>query len=265
MAAWCSTITTGPGWGRTARRGVVSGGVSYLVSPSVNVGIAARYGSTDVSGATGATDADTWSGAAFTQVDLPANFWFAAMLAYSDVDIDARFNQGGLTARGNTDAESFAGQVVLARPFTLNGGVTLVPNLGASFVDIDRDAFTASPTGGGGGGAGVTRVAGSSSTQVSLTGGLNVLTRFLYEGANGKVITITPSLGMNGFTNLALFDPLIGVTGQDFEDDEFGVSLNTGLEVQFQDGVALGLGATFAGVGSDEQNIQILGGFAIPF
>ena len=96
-----------PGLGQSGETGVVSGGASYLISPNVNVGLAGRYGDTSVSGAGGATDAETWSGAVFTQVELPANFWFAAMLAYSDVDIDARFVQPGVTAKaGRTRSPS---------------------------------------------------------------------------------------------------------------------------------------------------------------
>lgn len=243
------------GLGRSGETGVVSGGASYLISPNINVGLAARYGDTDVSGVGGSTDAEAWSGAAFTQVSLPSSFSLAGMLAYTGVALDARFKQGAVTATGKTDADSLAGQLVLSRGYTVHGW-TLAPNLGLSFVDIDRDAFTASDG---------TRVAGSSSTQTSLTAGANLARSFITEGPNGNLITIVPSFGVNGFTNLGLFDPLVGLTGLEFEDDDFGVSLNTGLEVRFQDGASLGLAATFAGVGSDEQNIQLLGGFAVPF
>ncbi|MGH6737041.1 MAG: autotransporter domain-containing protein [Methyloceanibacter sp.] len=243
------------GLGQSGETAVVSGGASYLISPSVNVGLAARYGDTDVSGAGGSTDAEAWSGAAFTQVLLPNSFSLAGMLAYSVVDVDGRFVQPGITATGKTDADSFAGQLVLSRGFAVHGW-TLAPNLGVSFVDIDRDAFTASDG---------TRVTGSSSTQTALTAGANLARSFIAEGPNGNRVTIVPSFGVNGFSNLGLFDPLIGLTGQDFEDDEFGVSLNGGLEVQFQDGAALGLAVTWAGAGSDQQNVQILGGFAWPF
>src|SRR5690606_1867907 len=100
---------------------------SYLISPNVNVGLAARYGDTDVSGVGGSTDAEAWSGAAFTQVSLPSSFSLAGMLAYTGVDVDARFRQGAVTATGKTDADSLAGQLVLSRGYTVHGW-TLAPN-----------------------------------------------------------------------------------------------------------------------------------------
>lgn len=233
----------------------VSTGVSYLIDPRVNIGLTARFGHTDRSGATGQTIADTWSLGAFTQVKLPDDFALSAMLAYSLVNIDADTIQGALTASGQTNAKSLAGQLSLSKPFEVEGW-TLSPNAGVSFVNIERDAFTASDG---------TFVGGSNSTQVSAMAGINASTRFDIERANGETIGISPSFGLSGFYNLGRFDPLVGSNGEEITAEGFGLVANAGLAMQFAGGASLGLNSSLSGLTSERKNLSVSARFNLPF
>jgi len=243
------------GFGQDGSTVTVSGGVSYRIRRNVDVGLAGYFGHTDRNGATGSTKADTWSLGVFTRMRLPQDTLLSAMLAYSLVGADASFNQGGGTVTGNADATSLAGQVELSRTFRVKRW-RVSPSLGASVVNIDRDAFTDSSG---------TPIAGSNSTRVTLLGGIEAATTRVIEGADGETILISPSFGLKAYANLGRFDPLVGATGITITDDSFGLAASAGMGVTLGKSGSLSFSSSLAGLFNNQKNLSLSARYNRPF
>ncbi|MBX3493353.1 MAG: autotransporter domain-containing protein [Parvibaculum sp.] len=230
-------------------------GASWRFTPDINAGAAFRYARTDRDGASGETKADTWSVALFAQTKLVEEVMLNAIASYSRVDLDLGFKTGGVvTATGSTNADSLAGQLTVTRSFRL-GDWQVTPNLGASIVNVSRDAFTRSDA---------VAVPASDSTQVSVSGGPTVSTTLSWVSPQGQEITVSPSFGLQAYANVGKFDSVAGAAGARTENDTIGLSANAGLGADLGGGVTLGLGTSWAGIGADQQNISLSAQLTIP-
>lgn len=234
------------------------GGVSYLVADDLNIGLAARYSHTDTEGDTGETLSDTYTLSVFAQQQIFDEAVIEAVIAYSLVDLDLTFkNAGAVTGTGSTDASSLAGQARITQRFALEGNWWVAPNLGASVVTTDRDAFTTSDG---------TAIGDSRSTQVALVGGPTFGTHWTVKGGgiNYSDLTLSPSFGLSANYNLGRFDRVVDANNNVFETDRFGLASSAGVNFDLGEGSSLAFGTSYAGIGSDQQNISFNAKINIP-
>ncbi len=235
------------------------GGVSYLIEDDLNLGLAARYAHTDTEGDTGETISDTYTLSVFAQKQIFDDAVIEAVIAYSLVDLDLTFkNAGTVTSTGSTDATSLAAQTRISQQFALDGGWWMVPNLGASVVTTERDAFTTSDG---------TLVGESRSTQVALVGGPTVGTSWTVKGGgiNYSDLQVSPSFGLSANYNLGRFDRVVDANNNVFETDRFGLSASAGVGFGFGRGANLSFNANYAGIAADQQNLTFGARLNLPF
>ena len=117
-------------------------GASYLLTPTLNLGVAGRFAKADIDDVGSDLDVTTFGLAAFAQAKLDP-ITIGAIAAYSRSDIDGEFTGATGSATANTDTDVFSGQITASTQFTIED-VTLTPNASVSYVSSNRDAFTLS-------------------------------------------------------------------------------------------------------------------------
>ena len=215
----------------------VGGGFSWLVADGVNVGLAGRFSNTDLDGATGSIDGNTFSFAAFAQTQILDEIRLDAIAAYSSSSIDAEILNGGALANANVDADAFSLQVKASRGFDVDG-ISITPSGSLTYTHVKRDAFTFSN--------GQT-AADFSDNVVTLSGGVSAGTTFYSD--DGKM-QFSPSLSVGGFAGLT--------------DGGAGANLSAGLGVRSVSGLSANLSAGFSGLNGGQDVFSAGLTFSIP-
>lgn len=219
----------------------VSGGVSWLVIPRLNIGIAGRYSNGDVDSAISAIDTATWGIAGFAQTQLDIGLGkinLEAIAAYSRSEIDSLFNNAGVITTTDTNATAFSSQVKASTLFKIEK-VSISPFASLSYINTDRDSFTLSDG---------QFAPGLANDQVVLSAGSSIATSFLVPETE---LIISPSLGL-------------GVFGTVTEGGSIGLSANGGLGIRTKRGLSSNLGVGFSGLTGGTNNLSFSSNFSLP-
>ncbi len=219
------------GVGQDGETYALAGGVSWLLTPDVNVGIVGRYAISDLSGNSGSTDADTASIGAFVQTRLSDTLFLDIVGAYTHADLSSVFVQPASITTGSPEISSFAAQAKLSGRIESDSGLIISPSVGASYLYADQDAFLLSDG---------TLAPGRTSERLSLQSGATVSKS--YRNAAGTQ-TITPSFGLTAFANLTGTQSFLLPNGTFSSSGTFGATATAGLSVQTDSGATI----SFAG------------------
>lgn len=229
----------------------ISGGASWLVQQGLNIGLVARYANTNLKGSGAKTTSDTWSAGAFIQALIAEQVNLTVAGVYSHSDIDSRFTTAGVTARGDANADAFSTQAKLSRSFKM-GDFTITPALSASYVHINRKAFTLSDG---------TFVPGGKSNQLTFSGGPSISRTFVMPESE---IEITPSLGVNFFVNASRAKSFLDANFVRRKSGNYGVSVSGGLGFKTPSGINWAINGGFSGSEGGQRSYTIGGNLTVP-
>lgn len=219
-----------------------SGGVSWLVLPKLNVGLAARYSDGDIDSFDASIDTSTWGIAAFAQTQVESKIGkinLEGIIAYSRSDIDSLFNNAGvITTANDVNTTAFSSQVKASTSFTFDN-VSISPFVSLSYIATDRDAFTLSDG---------QFQNGVNGDQVTFSAGSSLGTSFVIPDTE---ILLSPSLGLGTFGTVT-------------NGGNVGLSANGSLGIQTKSGVSGGLGVGFSGLTGGTSNLSFSGNISIP-
>ncbi|MEM7439756.1 MAG: autotransporter domain-containing protein [Pseudomonadota bacterium] len=219
------------GVGQNGETYALAGGVSWAFRPNLTGGLVARYGRTDLSGASGTTKADTFSIGAFVQGQITDKIGYDIVGAFTQSKVDATFNQAGITTSGSPDIKSFALQSSISGQFSYQG-VRVSPRFGLSYVYVDQQAFMRSD--------GVF-VPGDISERLSIQGGANFSKTFRNRANSANV---TPSFGLNAVYNLSGQQDFLLPGGSRSKAGRLGVTANAGIAIKTDGGAAFNFSAS---------------------
>ncbi len=215
----------------------ISGGFSYLITPQVNLGVAARYADTDINSATASFDAETWGISLFAQSQWAVGTGkinIDGIVAYSQTDLEAVFNNAGVITTANPETSAFSGQFKASTAFDL-GGYNVSPFVSLSYAETRQEAFLLSDA---------QLAPGAFNDDIIFSAGSSIAKTIFWEE---KGLTFSPNAGVGLFGN-----------------DSVGFSVNAGLGIKSQSGVKVGLGAAYADGGNGIDNFTFTGKLTIP-
>lgn len=215
----------------------MSGGVSYLVIPNLNLGVAGRFGKADIDSARSQIDASTWGIAGFAQTQI-IGINLQATAAWSRTDIASLFNNVGVITDADTVTTAFSGQVTASTSFAI-ANLSISPSASISYIGTERDAFALSDG----------QVAPGQGNDLVVFGlGSSFGTTFdLFDGG----LRLSPSVGFG-----------VSDTARDLGNPSLTTS--AGLGIAGTNGISGNLGVGFSGVTGDTRNISFNGGLTIP-
>jgi len=215
----------------------MSGGVSYLVIPNLNLGVAGRFGKADIDSVRSQIDASTWGIAGFAQTQI-VGINLQATAAWSRTDIGSLFNNAGVVTDADSVTTAFSGQVTASTSFAI-ANLSISPSASISYIGTERDAFVLSDG----------QVAPGQGNDLVVFGvGSTFATRFdLFDGA----LQVSPSVGFG-----------VSDTARDLGNPSLTTS--AGLGITGTNGISGNIGLGFAGVTGDTRNISFNGGLTIP-
>lgn len=215
----------------------MSGGVSYLVIPNLNLGVAGRFGKADIDSARSEIDASTWGIAGFAQTQI-VGINLQATAAWSRTDIGSLFNNAGVVTDADTVTTAFSGQVSASTSFAI-ASLSVSPSASISYIGTERDAFALSDG----------QVAPGQGSDVVVFGlGTSFGTTFdLFDGS----LRFSPSVGFG-----------VSDTARDLGNPSLTTS--AGLGIAGTNGISGNFGLGFSGVTGDTRNVSFSGGLTIP-
>lgn len=219
----------------------ISGGISWLAHPRLNVGLAGRYQQAEIDGSVSDIDADTWGISVFAQSRLPLGeqaINLEGIVAYSRSDLDSVFNNVGVVTTADSTTEAFSTQVKASESFSIES-FSITPFVSATYIQTEQEAFILSDE---------QFAPGASNDQVTLSSGASLSTSFELPESD---ITLSPSLGVGAFGTVT-------------DGGNLGVSANGGLGFKSRSGISGGFGVGFSGLTGDSQNLSISGNISIP-
>lgn len=219
----------------------ISGGISWLVHPRLNVGLAGRYQDAEIDGSVSDIDADTWGISAFAQSRLPLGeqaINLEGIVAYSRSNLDSVFNNVGVVTTADSTTEAFSTQVKASESFRIDN-FSVTPFVSVTYIQTDQEAFVLSDE---------QLAPGATNDQVTLSSGASLSTSFELPESD---IVLSPSLGVGAFGTVT-------------DGGNLGVSANGGLGFKSKSGIGGGFGVGFSGLTGDAQNLSFSGNISIP-
>ena len=214
-----------------------SAGASWMFSDHLNVGVAARFHSSDVSGVGQNLKGHAWSLALFAQTRLPADVALDLGLAYGRSNTDGTFNNAGTFTTADVDANVFAAQISASRAFQVES-FSVQPNLGLTLTHSDRGAFQLSDG---------QFAPGNNDTSVFLRGGVGIARSTPIE--NG--FTLSTSAGLGAFYEIT--------------EGRTGLSASGALGLVGNDGTSATAKFSFSGPSDDQFSGTGSLNFVVPF
>ncbi|MEM7067632.1 MAG: autotransporter domain-containing protein [Pseudomonadota bacterium] len=214
----------------------VSAGISYLVRPNLNVGIAARFGEADIDSNISDIDTSTWGIAVFAQTQIE-NLNLEAIAAWSRSDIDSLFNNAGVITTTDTVNTAFSAQVKASTQIRHNN-LVLSPNASVTYVETDRDAFALSD-------GQIAPGTGDDIWLYSVGVGIGV------DPFEHGDYLITPGFGL-------------GLAGEFDDGSDVNLSASANLGIKDRNGVSGSVGVGYSGFNGDASNLSFSGSITIP-
>jgi len=227
--------------GQDAFSYAVSGGISWSLTPTVNVGIAGRFQNADIDSATAIIDTNTWGLAGFVQTQFPVQdrpVRLAGTVAYSRSYVDNEFSNQGVVTTGDTVTQALSTQLKASTGFGINR-YAINPFLSLSYNATDQEEFALSD--------GQISL-GNASDQFSYSSGLSVGTSYQLSGGE---IVLSPNAGFSAFGSFA-------------DDSNISFGLGGGMGIKTGTGLSGGVNVGVSGLTGNSRSISIGGSITLP-